>query len=236
MNFQVIKDFFGKIKIHPAGTPFIIGFLFISLALYFISDFLGNLGMIITAWVVYFFRDPIRAVPQGENLLISPADGEIIVIKKSKAPAELELGDEERTKISIFLNVFDVHVNRMPVAGLVKKIKYHPGKFFSAELDKASEHNERNSFVIESESDKKEIVMVQIAGFVARRILCNAEENQTLEKASRVGIIRFGSRVDLYLPTEYEIKCWIGQRTIGGETVLADIKGKKKTVIEAKKI
>lgn len=211
--------------IHRAGWPFIAIFAVVTLILFMFSKTLGYLGLLLTGWCVYFFRKPHRITPLGEGLIISPGDGIISKIEKGIPPKELKWSKKPLTRISIFLNVFDVHVNRIPVDGVISKIQYHPGKFFNASLDKASEHNERNSLVITTPSGV-EILVVQIAGLVARRILCEAQEGQKVKAGETFGIIRFGSRVDLYLPEGIHPQIIEKQRVIGGETIMADYHSK----------
>jgi phosphatidylserine decarboxylase len=213
--------------IHKDGYVFFAIFLAATLVLSWLWDPLGWVGLILSAWCLYFFRDPNRYVPQKDGLIISPADGIVSSIVKTKAPAELDLDDEEMTRVSIFLNVFNVHVQRAPIAGKIEKIDYHPGKFLNASLDKASDDNERNSLVIETNEGKK-IVVVQIAGLIARRIVCDAKEGQQLEAGERYGIIRFGSRVDVYLPKGVSPLVAVGQTAVGGETIIANLDGKTK--------
>jgi len=185
------------------------------------SSFLGVVGFILTGWCLYFFRDPQRVTPTREGLVVSPADGLIVAIAKVNPPSELGLKDGKWQRISIFLNVFDVHINRIPMDGRIKKSVYYPGKFFNASLDKASEFNERQSLVLEVKKGQ-EIAFVQIAGLIARRIRCDVQENQQVQAGERYGLIRFGSRVDLYLPEETPVHVVEGQRVIGGESILAD--------------
>lgn len=208
--------------IHKEGIPFIFIFGAVTILLLFVSENLGWLGLIATLWCTYFFRDPARVIPEGDNLVISPADGMIQKIESAIPPAELGLGEDKLTKISIFLNVFNVHVNRVPISGKVKVLNYRPGKFLSADLDKASEDNERQSAVVET-NDGKRVVFIQIAGLIARRIVCDLTEEQTVKAGDRYGIIRFGSRVDVYLPVDSKVRVLQGQTAIGGETVLADL-------------
>jgi phosphatidylserine decarboxylase len=170
---------------------------------------------------MYFFRDPKRMVPDRKGLIVSPADGLIVFVGPVPPPAELDLGTESMTKISIFMNVFDVHVNRIPLSGMITKIHYYPGKFFNATLDKASEHNERQAITITTEDNLK-IGCIQIAGLIARRIHCDVKVGQSVSTGERYGIIRFGSRVDLYFPSQFAGQVIKGQRVIGGETVLVD--------------
>lgn len=224
------------VPIHPAGWPFILGFAFVSIILAMVADELGFLGLILTAWCVYFFRNPDRHVPQRKGLIVSPADGVVSMITKAALPPELETGDETDplftaktlTRVSIFLNVFDVHVNRNPIAGKVTQAVYHPGKFFNAELDKASEHNERNTLVVKIDDHKSSIAFVQIAGLVARRILSEAKVGDDLKTGERYGMIRFGSRVDIYLPPRVTPMVCVGQKMIGGESIIADLDSKEK--------
>lgn len=218
---ETIKSIF--VPIHPAGWMFIAIFAVVSLILALMSSTLGWLGLIATVWCVYFFRNPQRVSPIREGLVVSPADGVVQTITKVTPPAELELGEGERTRISIFLNVFDVHVNRIPIAGSISKLHYFAGKFFNAALDKASEENERQNIKITT-PEGISIGVVQIAGLVARRILCDLAEGQSVKTGETFGIIRFGSRVDVYLPPDVVPMVMVGQRMVGGETVLADMK------------
>lgn len=207
------------------GWIFIAIFAGISFLLGFVADGLGYAGAILTGWCVYFFRDPPRQVPQRDGLLVSPADGTVTAISKVQAPAELDLGTGEFTRVSIFLSVFNVHVNRVPVGGEVIKSIYHPGKFFNATLDKASEHNERQSLVVKTQEGHK-IGFTQIAGLIARRIRCDVREGDKVLTGQKFGLIRFGSRMDVYLPKGIAPLVTIGQTTIGGETIVADFKTK----------
>lgn len=209
--------------IHREGWKFIAIFAVAALLLSLIWSPLGCVGLIATAWCVYFFRDPDRVTPIREGLIVSPADGVVQKIVKCAPPAELDLGLGERIRISIFLNVFDVHVNRIPIEGSVTKLFYHPGKFLNAALDKASEDNERQLIKITT-PDSLTVGVVQIAGIVARRILCDLKEDQSVKTGERFGIIRFGSRVDVYLPPDATPLVIVGQRAVGGETILADLK------------
>ena len=211
------------VPIHQAGWMFIALFAGVSLVLSFIWSFLGWIGLVATLWCVYFFRDPHRITPLREGLIVSPADGIVQKICTCTPPAELELGNGERIRISIFLNVFNVHVNRIPIEGSVTKLHYHAGKFLNAALDKASEENERQSVRLTT-PDGMNIGVVQIAGLVARRILCDLKDNQSVKTGERFGIIRFGSRVDVYLPLNITPLVIVGQIAVGGETVIADIK------------
>lgn len=208
--------------IHREGYFFIFIFAAVSLLLGAFVEPLGWIGAVATAWCVYFFRDPERVVPIGEQFVVSPADGIVQNITRAIVPPELGMGEVERTRVSIFLNVFNVHVNRSPAKGKIKSLYYHPGKFFNASLDKASVDNERQSVLLITPKGE-EIVFVQIAGLVARRIVCNLEEGQEIQGGARFGIIRFGSRMDVYLPEGVNPLVVIGQTTIGGETILADL-------------
>lgn len=209
--------------IHKAGWPFIAIFAVVTLLLSQAWDGFFWLGLIATGWCAYFFRDPDRVTPIREGLIVSPADGVVQRIARVTPPAELQLGSDERVRISIFLNVFDVHVNRVPHEGAVTRLHYIPGKFFNASLDKASEENERQLARI-TMPDGTLIGVVMIAGLVARRILCELKEGQSVKTGERFGLIRFGSRVDVYLPLDANPLVIEGQRAIGGETVLADLK------------
>ena len=215
------------IPIHRDGWKFIGAFALIALILLSMSTFLGVVGIALTAWCAYFFRDPNRLTPTREGLIVSPADGIVQSIVQSPLPKELEAGNKAHTRISIFLNVFDVHVNRIPLPGVIQKIVYHKGLFFNASLDKASEHNERQTMLLKTAAGQ-EITFVQIAGLIARRIRCDVQEGQDVKAGDRYGIIRFGSRVDVYLPTGVAPLVCVGQRMIGGETVLADFNSKEK--------
>lgn len=234
MNPETLKKYIHPI--HKEGYIFIAIFFIISLVLNSFSEVLGAIGFILTAWCVYFFRDPKRHVPKNTNIIVAAADGIVSDISLVKPPAELKMdSDDERYRVSTFLSVIDVHVNRTPVEGKVEQVVYHPGKFLSAELDKASEENERNSLVVRNENGDQ-YVIVQIAGLIARRIKCEVEEGQELRKGDRIGIIRFGSRVDIYLPIGVTPKIAVGQRTLGGETVIADLSAKSKKIEEAEEI
>ena len=211
---------------HREGIKFIIIFSVTSLILFFIYIPLGWVGIGLTIWCYYFFRDPKRTIPVRDGLLVSPADGVISLIEKTMPPPELDIEKEELTRISVFMNVFNCHVNRSPIAGEIKEIKYRPGKFFNASLDKASVHNERNSLVLQI-PDGRQIVVVQIAGLVARRIVSFVKPKQTLRIGQRFGLIRFGSRVDIYLPTGVQPLVCLGQTMVSGETVIADLTSKE---------
>ena len=212
---------FSKIfpKLHSEGYKFLVIAVVITIVLYSFSNFLGLIGLVLTIWVYYFFRDPERVIIEDDNYLVSPADGEVIKVEEVDGPKELGLENKKFNKISIFMNVFDCHVNRTPCAGLVEEILYKPGKFLNASLDKASEDNERNYYKIK-DSHGNEIIIVQIAGLIARRIVCETNKNEDLRQGDRIGMIRFGSRADLYFEN-YEPLVKIGQRAISGETLLA---------------
>ena len=221
------------VKPHPAGYPFIAGALGLAILFTFIWKPLGFITLILTFFILYFFRDPVRAVPQKENLVIAPADGRIISITPDQAlPDELdddlELG-ETFTKISIFLSVLDVHVNRVPVSGEVMKTFYYEGKFLNAELDKASEENERSVALIKTDKDQY-VGVSQIAGLIARRILTDLKEGKKVTVGERFGIIRFGSRTDIYLPKGVHAQVCVGQRTLGGETIIADLSSSQEQI------
>ena len=212
---------FSKIfpKIHTEGYRFLIISGVATLVLYALSTFLGLLGLVITIWVYYFFRDPDRTSINDDKYLVSPADGEIIKVEEVDGPKELGLEDRKFKKISIFMNVFDCHVNRTPCSGKIDEILYKPGKFFNASLDKASEDNERNYYKIKN-VDGEDVIVVQIAGLIARRIVCESSKDQELKQGERIGMIRFGSRADVYYEN-YEPLVKIGQTAVAGETLLA---------------
>ena len=212
---------FSKIfpKIHAEGYKFLVIAGIITILFYSFSDFLGLIGLVLTIWVYYFFRDPERVIIDDDNYLVSPADGEVIKVEELDGPKELGLENKKFKKISIFMNVFDCHVNRTPCGGKIEEILYKPGKFVNASLDKASEDNERNYYKIKDPHNNN-IVLVQIAGLVARRIVCEASKDQDLKQGDKVGIIRFGSRADVYYEN-YEPLVKVGQRAISGETLLA---------------
>lgn len=207
--------------IHPEGYLFIGIFALVSLVLFVIWRPLGWIGVVLTLWCIYFFRDPVRVTPVRDGLVVAPADGKISSVALAVPPPELGLGSESVPRVSIFMSVFDVHVNRSPVSGEVERIVYRPGKFFNADLDKASEHNERNGLVIRTPSGRYGVV--QIAGLIARRIVCFAKEGQLVSAGERFGLIRFGSRVDIYLPAGTKPLVAVGQYSLGGETVIADL-------------
>lgn len=212
--------------IHPAGWPFIAGFAIASFVVGWIADPLGWIGVVATAWCVYFFRDPVRVTPQRDGLIVAPADGLVQMITRAVPPPELGLGPDPLNRVSIFLNVFDVHVNRIPADAKVKRVEYRPGAFFNASLDKASQENERCAILLELE-DEAPLVVVQIAGLVARRIKTDVSAGQPVRAGERFGIIRFGSRTDVYLPEGASILAIEGQRMIGGESVIADRNAKE---------
>ena len=206
-------------KIHSEGYKFLAIAIFITIFLYFISTFLGLVGLILSIWVYYFFRDPERISINDDNYLTSPADGEVLMVHEVDGPKELNLEDKKFTKISIFMNVFDCHVNRTPCEGKISEIFYKPGKFLNASLDKASEDNERNYYKITNNSGE-DISVVQIAGLIARRIVCESTKDQELKQGDRIGMIRFGSRADVYFEN-FKPLVKVGQTTVAGETLLA---------------
>ena len=211
-------------SVHPEGRKFTLIAAFLTLATYtMVSHFIGWLLVLVTIWVATFFRDPIRTTPQDLKLIVAPADGLVTLISRVSAPPELagELSGDF-TRVSIFMSVFDVHINRTPIAGIVRRIAYVPGKFLNADLDKASEDNERQHFLIEREDGVK-IGFTQIAGLVARRIMSFVKEGDRVEAGQRIGLIRFGSRVDVYLPAGTGAQILLGQRAIAGETILGEI-------------
>ena len=212
---------FSKIfpKIHVEGYKFLVISGIITIVFYIFSDFLALLGLLLTIWIYYFFRDPERITIDDDNYLVSPADGEVIKVEEVDGPKELNLENKRFRKISIFMNVFDCHVNRTPCAGKIEEILYKPGKFLNASFDKASEDNERNYYKIK-DNQNNDIILVQIAGLVARRIVCETSKDQELKQGERVGMIRFGSRADIYYEN-YEPLVKVGQRAISGETLLA---------------
>ncbi|MGW4483294.1 phosphatidylserine decarboxylase [Amycolatopsis sp. NPDC004368] len=207
---------------HPAGRPFVFGGLAATLVLRRFSKRLGVLGALTTAAMAAFFREPARVAPRRDNIAVASADGLVSLIEEAVPPPELGLPAEPRMRVSVFLSVFDVHVQRIPAPGVIEKVAYRPGKFLSADLDKASEDNERNSVLMRTD-DGHELVVVQIAGLVARRILCEIHEGDKVAAGATYGIIRFGSRVDLYLPPGSRVLVEKGQRTVGGETVIAEL-------------
>jgi phosphatidylserine decarboxylase len=208
--------------IHPEGYPFIGAFALASLILFWIWTPLGWLGTLLTLWCAYFFRDPVRVTPVAERLVVSPADGRVSLVTNAVPPAQLALGDEPLPRVSIFMSVFDCHVNRSPIAGRIERIVYTAGKFLNADLDKASEDNERNSLVISTAQGR--IGVIQIAGLVARRIVSFVREGQTIGAGERFGLIRFGSRLDVFLPEGTKPLVSEGQIAVAGETILADFR------------
>ena len=209
------------VPIHREGYPFIAAFALASLILFLLWAPLGWIGTVLTIWCALFFRDPVRVTPMREGIVVAPADGRIATVVNAPPPKELDLGERPLPRVSIFMNVFDCHVNRSPVTGRIDEIVYHAGSFISADLDKASEENERNSFVISGASAR--IGVVQIAGLVARRIVCFVRKGATVGAGERIGMIRFGSRVDVYLPEGVRPLIAEGQTAIAGETVIADL-------------
>jgi phosphatidylserine decarboxylase len=210
--------------INKEGFKFILIFALVTIVLSLMSHSLGLIGLVLTLWCIFFFRDPQRIIPQEAGVLVSPADGLVTKIEHDvEAPNELNLSGKKFNKISVFLNVFDVHVNRVPISGKIVKISYKSGKFLSANLDEASTENERNAVLLETK-DKTKIIFVQVAGMVARRIVSELKEGQEVVTGQKYGIIRFGSRADIYLPENVEIKVLIGQTMIGGESIIAKLK------------
>ncbi len=209
--------------IHPEGYPFVGAFAAASLVLFWLWPPAGWLGTVATLWCAYFFRDPQRLTPLREGLVVAPADGRVSQIVNALPPSELALGERPVTRISIFMSVFDCHVNRSPVTGRIERIVYRAGKFLSADLDKASEVNERNAFVFAANTGQR-IAVIQIAGLIARRIVTFAREGEAVAAGQRIGMIRFGSRVDVYLPQTARLLVAEGQTALAGETVLADFK------------
>ena len=214
------------VPMHPEGRKFVIIFALISSVLWLVWQPLFWLGIVATVWCYYFFRDPVRSVPQEPGLILSPADGIVSLITKTTPPAEMLLGDTPLTRVSVFMNVFNCHVNRAPVSGKVIAINYHHGKFLNASLDKASEHNERNAITIEATNSVR-IGVIQIAGLVARRIVCFTKTESKLNVGDRFGLIRFGSRLDVFLPEGVEPSVGLGQTAVAGETVIANLNEEK---------
>ena len=206
-------------KIHSEGYKFLAIAIFVTIFLNFLSSFLGLVGLVLSVWVYYFFRDPERISINDDSYLTSPADGEVLMVHETDGPKELNLEGKKFNKISIFMNVFDCHVNRTPCDGKIEEILYKPGKFFNASLDKASEDNERNYFKIK-DLQNNDVIIVQIAGLIARRIVCESNKDQELKQGDRIGMIRFGSRADVYYEN-YEPLVKVGQKSISGETLLA---------------
>ena len=206
-------------KIHDEGYKFLVIFVLATIILYFINGFLGLIGLVLTIWCYYFFRDPERVAIGDENYLTSPADGEVLQVVEVDGPKELGLENKKFRKVSIFMNVFDCHVNRSPCSGKISEILYKPGKFINASFDKASEDNERNYYKIKN-SQGEDVIVVQIAGLIARRIVTEVSKDQELQQGTRLGMIRFGSRADLYFEN-YNSLVKVGQKTIAGETLIA---------------
>lgn len=209
------------VPINRAGWPFLGLFAAGTVALWLLAEPLGWLGVILTAWCAYFFRDPDRVTPVRDGLIVSPADGTVHVIDEAVPPPELGMGDTALPRVAIFMNALNVHVNRIPCDGTITKLSYRPGKFLNASLDKASEDNERQSIRMTT-TDGADVAFVQIAGLIARRILCHLREGQTVQTGERFGMIRFGSRVEVFMPTGTTPLVAVGQTTLAGETVLAD--------------
>ena len=207
-------------KIHKEGYKFLAISILITFIVLFFSKFLGFILILITVWVYYFFRDPERFPINDESYLVSPADGLVTDISEKSGPEELRLENITYTKVSIFMNVFNCHVNRIPTAGTIEEIYYKPGKFLNASLDKASEENERNYFKLKSKKNNEEIIIVQIAGLIARRIVCDVEQGQYLKQGDRIGMIRFGSRVDIYFKNK-KVLAKLGQNVVAGESLIA---------------
>ena len=207
-------------KIHKEGYKFLAIAILATFIILFFSKFLGFISILITTWVYYFFRDPERYSINDDSFLVSPADGLITDISERAGPEELRLENTTYTRVSIFMNVFNCHVNRTPTTGKVEEIFYKPGKFLNASLDKASEENERNYFKIKSNKNGEEIILIQIAGLIARRIICEVEQGQDLKQGERIGMIRFGSRVDIYFKNK-KVLAKIGQNVVSGESLIA---------------
>jgi phosphatidylserine decarboxylase len=209
--------------IHKEGYKFIVIFALVTALVAMLSNALGLIGLVATLWCVFFFRDPERVIPVEENIVISPADGLVTRVEYGiEAPEDLGYGNKKFNKVSVFLNVFNVHVNRVPVGGKVTKVSYKAGKFLSANVDEASSENERNSVVVKT-ADGTEVIFVQVAGLVARRIVSDIREGQEVKIGDRYGIIRFGSRADIYLPEDVSVKSLVGQTMVGGETIIAKL-------------
>ena len=214
------------VPMHREGYRFVAAFAVGTLVLFYVFEPLGWVGLVLTLWCAYFFRDPERVSPVRDGLVLSPADGVVQMVELAVPPAELELGDAPRPRISVFMNVFNVHVNRSPVDGTVGRTNYRPGKFVNAALDKASEDNECQAVVIHM-ADDRQIVVVQIAGLIARRIVCDIAEGDQVHAGARFGMIRFGSRVDVYLDAEMSPLVVAGQQAVAGETVIADARSQE---------
>ena len=210
-------------SIHKEGKVIVFGAFVIMILAFMMSGTLDLIFAMPALLCAYFFRDPERVTPSGDNLVISPADGIVQQIVEIYPPDELQMEKIEMKRISIFLSVFDVHVNRIPVSGIVKGVVYKPGKFINASLDKASNDNERQAILIETDYEKKDVIVVQIAGLIARRIVCDLQKDMNVDSGNRFGIIKFGSRVDLYLPKNIKVRVLVGQKMIAGETIVADL-------------
>ncbi|WP_375606297.1 MULTISPECIES: phosphatidylserine decarboxylase [unclassified Bartonella] len=222
---SILQSFHNSfVPVHKEGYPFIVAFFVISLILGWIWSPFFWFGLVLTVWCIYFFRDPDRVIPLNSNWVMSPADGRISCVESCVPPEELGLGKDEMIRISIFMDVFSCHINRIPISGTVESIVYHPGRFTNADFDKASQFNERNGVVIDSKHGK--IGVVQIAGMVARRIVCWSKENDAVMTGERFGLIRFGSRLDIYIPIEMKLRVAVGQTAIAGETVLGSFDDK----------
>ena len=206
-------------KIHPEGYKFLVIAILVTIFLYFFSGFLTLVSLVLTVWMYYFFRDPERVSINDDNYLVSPADGLVVQVEEVEGPKELSLEGKKFTKVAIFMNIFDCHVNRTPCNGKISEILYKPGKFLNASLDKASEDNERNYYKI-TNNQGQDIIVVQIAGLIARRIVCETSKDQDLKQGDRIGMIRFGSRVDVYFDN-YTSLVKVNQKTVAGETLLA---------------
>ncbi len=207
-------------SIHKEGYIFIVIFALVTALLAMLSNSLGLIGLVLTLWCIFFFRDPERVTPVEENIIVSPADGLVSLVEYGvQAPEDLGYGDKKFNKISIFLNVFDVHVNRTPISGTITKVVYKPGKFLSANAAEASAENERNAAVVKT-TNGMEVIFVQVAGLVARRIVSDLKEGQEVKIGERYGLIRFGSRADIYLPENVRVKALVGQTMVGGETII----------------
>ena len=220
---------------HREGIRFVAIFAVITMAFFLLWPPLGWIGVILTIWCYYFFRDPVRAVPEAVGLIVSPADGVVSAIEMAAPPAELQMGTDVLCRVSVFMSVFNCHVNRMPVEGTVELVSYRPGKFISAARDKASDDNERNGLRIVL-ADGRKLAVVQIAGLVARRIVCYAKAGQTLRTGERFGLIRFGSRLDVYLPSDVAPQVAIGQTMIAGESILAALGSTPQPVFSARMV
>ena len=219
-------------KIHKEGHKFLAISIIATFVVLLFSKFIGFILIILTVWVYYFFRDPERYPINDESYLVSPADGLITDVSERSGPEELRLENTTYTRVSIFMNVFNCHVNRIPTNGKIEEIYYKPGKFLNASLDKASEENERNFYKLKANKNNEEIIIVQIAGLIARRIVCEVEQGQDLKQGDRIGMIRFGSRVDIYFPSDVSVMILKGQKMIAGETIIGDFSKNAKPVKE----